>query len=66
MGQLIGPGIQSPIGQVLLFIDHPYRLGGLLGLRLKELMDTAPLGIGGLGLVPLHHDSLPLGLRQER
>ena len=66
VGQLIGPGIQGPVAQPLLFIPHRHRLGASLGLCLKELVDTPPLGILNLGGIPFHQHLLPLRLAQER
>ena len=52
MGQLIGPAVDFPVGQLLVFKDNCWRLWRPVYLLLDQLVDTHPVWILTLGVIP--------------
>ena len=66
MRQLIGASIQFAIGEVHLPLHQGNGIRLALGLLFKQLLHTYILGVGSLGGIPSHQESILLGLSQQR
>src|SRR5262245_8569263 len=65
MSQLISPGIELSIAQLLFLTDESYGFWRPLDLLLEQIVDASILWNGTFGLIPFHGDLRSFRLTQN-